>query len=286
MTATASTGADTIIFLHIHKTAGTTLHRVIERQYRPEQIWTLDEQNGFDDLVSLTEAQRARIRMLRGHMEFGLHEFMPATTTYFTLLRQPIERVISFYYFIRRNPNHYHFEPIVNQDLSLGDFLATRQNKMMDNGQTRVLAGARNNDYPIGACTPDLLALAKQHLRDHFSVVGLMERFDETLLLLKQAYGWRNVRYVRQNVTTSRPLQADLPPSTLDLVAEYNQLDLELYDYAAALFEEQIRKQGAQFAGQVRSFQAANRALARLMVLDPRGHGRRIQDALRQRIAR
>jgi hypothetical protein len=194
--------------------------------------------------------------------------------------------VISFYYFIRRNPNHYHFAQIASGDLSLGEFLAAKQNKMMDNGQTRMLAGARNNDYPIGACTQDLLEMAKQNLKEHFSVAGLVERFDETLLLLKQAYGWRNVHYVRQNVTGGRPLQADLPPATLDLIAEYNQLDLELYEYVATRFEQQVRQQGPKFHRQVRSFQATNRLLARIAILDLIPHGRHLRDTVRQRLAR
>ena len=114
----------------------------------------------------------------------------------------------------------------------------------------------------------------------------LVERFDETLLLLKQAYGWRNVHYVRQNVTGGRPLQADLPPTTLDLIAEYNQLDLELYKYVATRFEQQVRQQGPKFPKQVRSFQATNRLLARIAILDLIPHGRHLRDTVRQRLAR
>ena len=286
MTVAKTGPVQTVIFLHIHKTAGTTLNRIIERQYPMQQIWTLDEQHTLDDLLGLSQAQRAQIRMLRGHMIFGLHEHMPGPSNYFTLLRDPIERVISFYYFIRRNPNHYHFAPITSGDLGLREVLDLRLNNMMDNGQTRMLAGAEQYKYPVGACAQDLLEAAKRNLRESFSVVGLMERFDETLLLLKQAYSWRNVRYVRQNVTGGRPLPAELPQATLDLVTEYNQLDLELYQYAVALFEEQVRKQGSRFARQVRLFRATNSSLARLEYLDPKSYGRRLRDSVRQRLGR
>jgi hypothetical protein len=286
MTISKAGPEQTVIFLHIHKTAGTTLNRIIERQYPMQQIWTLDEQHTFDDLLDLSEGQRARVRMLRGHMIFGLHEHMPSPSSYFTLLRDPIERVISFFYFIRRNPHHYHFNPITSADLGLREFLGLRLNNMMDNGQTRMLAGTEQYKYPIGACAQELLEAAKRNLHESFSVVGLTERFDETLLLLKRAYGWRNVRYVRQNVTGERPLQSDLPQATLDLVSKYNRLDLELYEYAAKLFEEQVREQGSQFPKQVRSFQAANATLARLAHLDPHGHVQRVRSAVRQRLWR
>jgi hypothetical protein len=91
--------------------------------------------------------------------------------------------------------------------------------------------------------------------------VGLVERFDETLLLLQRVFGWRRLFYVRQNVAERRPTQEDLPGETLELVKRHNALDLQLYQYASALFEEQIRQQGRWFGGQVRLLQLANRLL-------------------------
>ena len=255
--------ADTVIFLHIHKAAGTTLHRIIERQYTPAAIWSFDEQHDFQEFQALSVAEKAQIRMLRGHMIFGLHEMMPNPCTYFTLLRDPGERVISFYNYIRRNPHHYHSEMIASQELSLGEYLETKTSTMMNNGQTRMLAGARQYDFPVGECTDELLEAAKRNLRDWFAVVGLVERFDETLLLLQRAFGWRRMFYVRQNVAERRPTPGDLSAETLDLVRKHNALDLQLYQYAKALFEAQLRQQGVWFSGRVRLFQLANRLLTR-----------------------
>ena len=126
MKASPPLDTSTVIFLHIHKAAGTTLHRIIERQYPPDQIWSFDERHDFEAFRALSEAQKEEIRMLRGHMIFGLHEFMPRPCIYVTLLRDPVERVLSFYNYIRRNPHHYHSEMIVSQGLTLQQFLETR----------------------------------------------------------------------------------------------------------------------------------------------------------------
>jgi hypothetical protein len=258
-----STQADTIIFLHIHKAAGTTLHRIIERQYAPARIWSFDEHHSFQDFQALSLAEKAQIRMLRGHMIFGLHEMMPNPCIYFTLLRDPVERVISFYHYIRRNPHHYHTEMIASQGLTLGEYLQTGASTMMNNGQTRMLAGARQYDFPVGECTDELLEAAKRNLRDWFAVVGLVEKFDETLLLLQRAFGWRRMFYVRQNVAERRPTRDDLSAETLDLVRKHNALDLQLYEYAKALFEAQLYQQGVWFPGRVRLFQLSNLLLTR-----------------------
>jgi hypothetical protein len=247
----------TVIYLHIPKTAGTTLHRIIERQYPPEQIYSFDETHDFDDFQSLTEARKARIRVFKGHMIFGLHELIPEPSTYCTVLRDPVERAISNYHFARHTPQHHHYNLITSQNLSLEGYLESKAAPMMDNGQTRMLSGGWYI-LPFGECTDQVLEAAKANLRERFAVVGLAERFDETLLLLKQAFCWRNVFYVRQNVASSRPRKADLPRATLDIVEKYNQLDAELYRHALTLFDEQVRRQGPSFSRRVRSFQAAN----------------------------
>lgn len=250
-----SAAVDTVIFLHIHKAAGTTLHRIVERQYDPAQVWSFDESHNFDDFQRLSEIQRAGIRMLKGHMIFGMHEWMPGESTYFTLLREPIERAISFYYWIRRNPHHHHYDLITSEDLSLEEYLETGQANMMDNGQTRMLAGVLQYEFPFGECTEELLEAAKFNLTESFSVVGLVERFDETLLLLKRAFGWNDVYYAQQNVTRNRPGRGDLPQATLELLAEQNGLDLQLYGYAKELFGERVRQQGPLFPLEVKWFQ-------------------------------
>jgi hypothetical protein len=104
---------------------------------------------------------------------------------------------------------------------------------------------------------------AKENLRTHFSVVGLTDRFDETLLLLRKAYGWRNVTYVRRNVAVGRPTVEDLSPATVEAVTRCNRFDLELYRYAQELLERQISQQGPGFATQVRAFRLANWLLPR-----------------------
>lgn len=246
---------DTVIYLHIHKTAGTTLQQIIDRQYDPAQIWTFGDRHRFDDFRELGETQKAGISLLRGHMIFGLHEFMPGASTYFTVLREPVERVVSFLYHIRRRP----FEGVRCDHLSLIELLESRQISTMDNGQTRMLAGGEQYEYPFGECTDELLQVAKRNLRESFSVVGLFEHFDETLLLLQRTFGWQNLYYVRENVSPGRPSSDELPVATVDLIAEHNRLDLQLYEYARRLFEEQVQGQGPQFPLDVRRYQRANR---------------------------
>jgi hypothetical protein len=252
----------TTIFLHIPKTAGTTLYRIIERNYASDDIYTFWKDGSPDEFKNLEEDLRSRIRLLRGHVGFGMHEFIAGSAKYFTVLRDPIDRTISYYHFIHRTPHHYCHDLIASQKMSLEEFLLSKCDPMADNAQTRLLGGLETGqELEFGACTQSLLEKAKWNLRKRMDVIGITEKFDHTLLLLQQAFGWRRLFYVRQNVSSNRVSRKDLQHSTMDVLTEANLLDADLYQYARQLFEEQVQRRGESFPKRLDSFQQVNTRL-------------------------
>ncbi len=253
----------TVIFLHIPKTAGTTMYRILDRTYGRRRIFVVGADGPAEALGRLPEARRAELRAVAGHAGFGLHRFLPESCAYFTLLREPIDRTISYYAFAKRTPEHYCHDWIHENDVSLVDFIESKIDRMVDNGQTRLLAGLpTGQEAEYGQCTRDMLETAKRNLRDYFPVVGLAEEFDATLILLKKALGWRKLAYVPENVSSHRTRRQELSGAALEALARVNALDVELYAYAKSLFQEQVCQQGPAFARELRRLQAANRRFA------------------------
>jgi Galactose-3-O-sulfotransferase len=253
----------TVIFVHVFRTAGTTLYRIIDRNFSQGSVYTVPENGTVEEFKKLSDPHKRRIRVLRGHLGFGLHQSMPQPCAYVTLLREPVERMISYYYFICRTPDHYCYHLIRDNQMRLEDFIRCKQDIMIDNIQTRFLSGLETGyGVGFGQCTRDMLEAAKRNLERHFAVVGLTEGFDSTLLLLKRALGWRRLAYVRHNVTSNRPEKRKISQAALDAIAEVNALDTELYEYAQMLFEEQVRRQGPSFAQEVKDFQIVNQRLS------------------------
>lgn len=252
----------TDIFLHIPKTAGSSVFSVLRLNYsRATTFLTQPEQSNFglEQLYNLSEDKRERLRLVTGHMPFGIHESFRHRVRYFTFLRDPVERSISDYYFVKNQPSSHYLYHQANT-LSLPEYLEYRASIARDNVQARLLSGLWDS-VPFSDGNEFLLKRAKQNLKNYFVMVGLAERFDESLLLLKRALNLRIIYYTSHNVTASRPKVRSIPKTTIDVVRYYNQLDIELYNLGRQLFEEQIAAYGNALYHDLEAFGRRNRLI-------------------------
>lgn len=246
------------IFLHVPKTAGTTLRYIIQYQYPPSAICELYGSSGphaqrIDKLKNLSESQRKKIKIINTHLGFGLHNFLQQPYTYITFLREPVSRAISLYYYYQKTKNPRFF------NLSLKKFIQTCGG--VQNCMTKNLAGIvlqsqlSDNKSQELCCNQESLEIAKRNIQEHFKFIGISERFDESLLLLSKTLGWKIPLYDKSNIS-KKP--KDIDPDILRLIENFNEFDLQLYEYAKAMFEELIQRQESSFDQELEEFQKAN----------------------------
>jgi hypothetical protein len=235
-----------LVFVHIPKAAGTTLAEIIVRQYMGGRgfRFTGDTQQ-WEDFKSAPKEQNGKYDVLHGHVHYGVHEYLPEPATYVTMLRDPVDRVVSHYHFVLSNPDHYLHQKIAGRRFTLHDYAVTRASHELDNDQVRWLCVRHHFDVPVGQVSREMVEEAKWNLANGFAVVGLMERFAESLACLARAFGWEGVELpARRNVNKDRPPLDQIAPETINAIREINRYDIELYDFAQALFEEQMVRLG------------------------------------------
>lgn len=234
-----------LIFIHIPKTAGATFSSILKQKYRPEETFSCGAESYYTEFFSLSAIQRNKLRLLHGHMPYGFHEKLESPVHYVTFLRNPIERVISFYYFLvdLPDPNNYLYELVSKPQMSFEDFLANKVTIELDNLQTRLLAGEASFKLKFGECTEATLQQALENLHK-MDVIGLTERFDESLLWASKVLGWRFLPVYRasKNKNDSRPERVELPTHIVSTIKAYNQLDIRLYEAAKILIDEKLRE--------------------------------------------
>jgi hypothetical protein len=253
-----------LVYLHIPKTAGMTLREVITRQYRKGEIFQFGEHHREEikQFLALSQAERDKIQCVVGHVHYGIHRYWSEDATYITLLRDPVERTISGYYHILRNPRHPRYEHYRSQSL-----LDYAQKETRGERQTRWIYGFREDsglygdEHPLPA---NALEVAKERLRKEFRVVGVVEEFDKTLLLLQKAFGWKHIHYVAQNVNESRPASEKIDAETLKILRENSEPDYTLYQYAKSLFAEQVEAYEGSIERDLKNFQQRNAIYGRV----------------------
>ena len=230
-----------LVFVHLPKASGSTLQELIASQYEggASFIFTGDQAR-LHEFTDLPAEERAKYDLLQGHVQFGIHEHLPEPATYITMLRDPIDRVVSHYHFILARPEHYLHESMKRRGYSLRDWLIEARPLVVDNYQLRWLIQTPLADIPPGGITRAMLDEAKWNLENAFTVVGLVERFEESMACLERAFGWSGLdRAVQRNANPDRPAVDQLDAPTLAAIRNANGLEIELYQFARALFEDQ-----------------------------------------------
>jgi hypothetical protein len=237
-------GDEAIIFLHIPKCAGTTLtEEILKKKFIPSRtliFYIHGTEVLMRQLEEMENSEKRQIQCIAGHFAFGIHRYLPQPAQYITILRDPVERVLSHYCYAKREPGHYLYKEVNNGNITLRDYVENFDNIEMDNGQTRILAGI-GYGADFGRCGEDLLKKAIENLEKHFVGVGLTERFDDFLHYLHVKLGWEIPVYDKQNVTQNRLKVNEVEEKTLDVIKKYNRLDNELYQYAVTRFEKDYK---------------------------------------------
>jgi hypothetical protein len=273
-----------LIFIHQPKAGGVTLSHVIRRHFHPETVVEIQGdspktiQQSVDSLRALTGEQKRRIRCLMGHVPYGIHEFLPCTASYITILRNPIDRVISHYCYLRERipairrsiedddqDDYLTAQSIIfSKNPTIDAYIEWQRSLGLNNLQTRFLISPRGDEWNrIGRSFLPLdsesVELAKQNLQENFLVVGIQERYDETLLFLKRRLGWRNVYYWRDNVTRNRVSETDLATDLVKTIRNDNQCDCELWSFANELLDKELGPTTTSFSVELQFFRKWNR---------------------------
>ena len=243
-----------IAFVHIHKTAGTTLNDILARSYgvRHCHLHAVPGQS----VLSADDYRRAQRFLppfvsIAGHAVSAIGDLERARpdVRYYTFLREPLVRCASHYqYQVRDQRKPYSFEEWIVRGIKR-------------NPQTTRIGGAN-------ATAADAIAL----LKTRFFFVGLVERFDESLVLLRKLVSGRglpslDVWYRKRLVAKSDDIKEHLltDPRSRALLVDANREDLKLYQYAVSeLYPAFRQRHGNTLKADVAAMKNVNDAPGRI----------------------
>lgn len=222
-----------LVFVHINKTAGTTLRQILRSSYGARHCDVEPWHGPWEDPpFSTPDLHRVRrlyprLASIAGHRVTGYADLEEPGTEmrYLTFLREPISMCASrFQYQLDYRKKERVFEDWIRND-------------WVRDAQTQ----------RIGGTTSAADAIATIEKREMF--VGLTERFDESMVLLRALRaGDLDISYAPVNVAKRNTVAADLlsDERTRAMLAEANEADLELYRYVERELYPRFRREYGQ----------------------------------------
>jgi hypothetical protein len=207
-----------LVFIHINRTGGNTLSHILRSSYglRHCQVEPWHDQWELPPFSS-HDLQRLRrfypnLKSIAGHRVAGHVDLQENGTEfrYFTLMRDPLKRCASRFQFnVERKKKDLVFEEWIQTDLPR-------------NLATKWIAGVED------------VAEAIRIIKAKNIFVGLTERFDESMVLLKALMAndlnisYKPVNMARRNTLAESLLSKE---STRQMLIESQKADLELYNF-------------------------------------------------------
>ena len=241
-------GKPRLVFLHLPRTGGTALAKDILFPNFPRSYWChvnyrqdLEPVGGAHDPLRWTESRRGRVRLLAGHMPVDFAQYFPGPSEYVTLLRDPIARTISDYYFCRRNRTNPAHEAA--RKYSLIEFVE-RGHGLTHNCYARWLSNAIYG--AVYRTDDEMLEAARKNLTT-FAFVGITELFDASVRRICEKCGLTQYPLSSRNRNDATPRGKDVSVAARRVIYRHNELDRAIYEEFRKRFcDEEVQRRPAR----------------------------------------
>jgi hypothetical protein len=204
-----------LVSIHIPKTAGTTFRSIFidnvgVKNFAKVDIYSSGNIKVNDKLFDKNRLPK-KITAIHGHCSYSyLEQYfeLHKEVKFMTWLRDPVERVISNYYFLNkiiadRLQEEEDENLMIRMGKTLEEFVRWEANQ---NVMSKFLEGA-----PL----------------HQFSFIGLQDDFENELARLARVMNWQNIENRKHNVTGQKT--GNINPEIINLIKTVNQRDVELY---------------------------------------------------------
>jgi hypothetical protein len=234
MTALGSEQPQRYFFVHIPRTAGVALRRRLMNHFGDAAVFPTGSDGtnpiqlymSVDRLRERLEARGDQIRVITGHFSLRTVEVIGGRYTTLTLLREPVERMLSHLRQRRESRQSPRSKPLAEAYDDLYGLADNNMTKMLSLTPAEMSASM----FTQMELNRDQLERAKEALAG-MDAVGIQEHFADFCDRLAARFGWRLGEPEILNATAP----VDVPESLRARIAEDNALDVELYEFAKQL---------------------------------------------------
>ena len=223
-----------LLFEHIPKCAGSSITAFLVRQYKPSTIFTVKGGSPLDsiqDFKNYPTKVRHSFDLILGHGAHQISKHAHPEMTKITIFRDPVDRVISHYYFILRTPRHYLHKEVKEKELSLKEYVSSNLTSEITNNYIhRFLDSDKINIKSKSG--EELTNLSFDIITQEYNAIGFLDEIDS---FMEKVCKMTNIPEVyndlkRENVTHGRKSMNEIDSEIVNIIKERNHYDITLYN--------------------------------------------------------
>jgi hypothetical protein len=246
---------DVLFFLHIPKTAGTSLTGELTQHWGADHTLTPEQLN---TAKAQPREKLEKARFIYGHFSRAVcRRRLPRVPNFtITFLRDPTHHFISLYHHLQRDPNFAYTTRITLGDrelshriselaksVSLEEFLKRPEADFFNNFQSKYLVRGMRFQPDVSE-RPELLTLAEKCLKA-LGTFGITDRYAESLKLMTHALQLQQPLHTKtQNQAPNKPQRSILGAGVKEEIEARTRYDRQLYELALTLFNARLQEIG------------------------------------------
>ncbi len=217
-----------IIFNHVPKTGGSSMQVFFKYLFGKDRVFRVLERGVTDILTieGLSVEQREHYKVFQGHFRYGYHSVIGDQSLYFGIMRDPIDRIISNYFYTREKGRDEvkQYAMSVTLDEYVEKFLSSK-GKNFGSAQTNFLTKTRNTKR------------AREILRNEYFLVCTTSQVNRCQELLSLIFERRYKKRVHTNKTDSGEKGKEVRDAIKKSYHEFFRVDYNMLGWIERSFD-------------------------------------------------
>jgi hypothetical protein len=232
-------------FVHIPKTAGTTVRHYLHTSFAPHEVLFVypapiaqpdAHRASFEEVMAMPPAEIARYRVLYGHYLFRPEWLIHERVRALAFVRDPAARVVSWFHYQESldpegcTPRQRGYVAQIRGGIRFEELYRSAGGILeLDNGIVRYLSGAGGD--PVGSIGSAHLERAIRHVERHFDFIGHAAYFERSMAEIGRILGRPYRSQSRKNASPSGPAEDLLSQHSAAFLEELTSVDRAFVDW-------------------------------------------------------
>ena len=229
-----------ILFDHLPKCGGSSINVYLEENFLRRNIYSLnvrDLNKSIEVFKSYNAKKRFSYRLIKGHLAHTLIEFAHPNTIKATVLREPVDRLVSHYYYVKNNPTHYLYAKVQKSNMTLESYIKSGISEELSNWYITHFSGLTLKE--VNQKPNKAIDIALNTVLNTYDVIGFLDDLNSfTDRLYHKADLRTKYKGNRVNITKVRPKIESISKDSIEVIEKYNTPDIIFYKKLKSLTDK------------------------------------------------